>query len=96
MSQTPKVSIVLYIGLRNGIEHLVDFLKKFVNTTDKVIIVAMITGMVSIIGVVFMSVIAKIIDYRYNVKKYLYDKREEPYEQFISIIYTIMEDTKNL
>ena len=54
----------------------------------------MITGMVSIIGVAFMSVIAKIIDYRYNVKKYLYDKREKPYEQFISIIYTIMEDTK--
>ena len=54
----------------------------------------MITGMVSIIGVVFTSVIAKIIDYRYNVKKYLYDKRETPYEQFISIIYTIMEDTK--
>ena len=80
----------------NGIEHLVDFLKKFVSTTDKVIIVAMITGMVSIVGVVFTSVIAKIIDYRYNVKKYLYDKREAPYEQFISIIYTIMENTKNL
>ena len=31
--------------LGNGIEHLVDFLKKFVSTTDKVIIVAMITGM---------------------------------------------------
>ncbi len=78
----------------NGIEHLVDFLKKFVSTTDKVIIVAMITGMVSMVGVVFTSVIAKIIDYRYNVKKYLYDKREAPYEQFVSIIYTIMEDTK--
>ena len=50
----------------NGIEHLVDFLKKFVSTTDKVIIVAMITGMVSMVGVVFTSVIAKIIDYRYN------------------------------
>ncbi len=33
---------------------------------------------------------------RYNVKKYLYDKREAPYEQFISIIYTILEDTKKL
>ncbi|MDE5909632.1 MAG: hypothetical protein K2H52_12960 [Lachnospiraceae bacterium] len=80
--------------LGSGIEHLVSFLKKFVSTTDKVIIVAMITGMVSIVGVVFTSVIAKIIDYRYNVKKYLYDKREKPYEQFISIIYTVMEDTK--
>ena len=54
----------------------------------------MITGMVSIIGVVFTSVIAKVIEYQYNVKKYLYDKREIPYDQFISIIYTIMEDTK--
>ncbi|MCM1416121.1 MAG: hypothetical protein NC430_09380 [bacterium] len=80
--------------LENGIEHLTSFLKKFVSTTDKVIIVAMITGMVSIVGVLFTSVIAKIIDYRYNVKRYLYDKREIPYEQFISIIYTIMEDIK--
>ncbi len=47
----------------------------------------MITGMVSIIGVVFTSEIAKVIDYRYNVEKYLYDKREILYEQFISIIY---------
>ena len=70
-------------------------MREFVSTTDKVIIVALITGMVSIVGVVFSSVIAKIIDYRYNVKKYLYDKRELPYEQFISMIYTIMEDTKN-
>ena len=94
------VSVVILIiwfifsCLGSGIEHLVVFLKRFVDTTDKVIIVAMITGMVSIIGVVFTSVIAKIIDYRYNVKKYLYDKREVPYEQFVSIVYTIMEDTK--
>ena len=67
---------LIFSCLGNGIEHLVDFLKKFVSTTDKVIIVAMITGMVSIVGVVFTSVIAKIIDYRYNVKKYLYGKRQ--------------------
>lgn len=85
---------LIFSCLGNGIDHLVDFLKRFVSTTDKVIIVAMITGVVSIVGVVFTSIIAKIIDYRYNVKKYLYDKREVPYEQFISIIYTIMEDTK--
>ncbi len=50
---------LIFSCLGNGIEHLVDFLKKFVSTTDKVIIVAMITGMVSIVGVVFTSVIAK-------------------------------------
>ncbi|RKI84002.1 hypothetical protein D7V83_06795 [bacterium 0.1xD8-71] len=84
----------LFSCLGRGINQSISFLREFVSTTDKVIIVALITGMVSIVGVVFSSVIAKIIDYRYNVKKYLYDKRELPYEQFISMIYTIMEDTK--
>ena len=84
--------IILQIG--QGIEQIINFLKNFVRTTDKVIIVAMITGAVSIIGVVISSVIAKIIDYRYNVKKYLYDKREKPYEQFIDMVYQIIEDIK--
>ena len=80
----------LFSCLGRSINQSISFLREFVSTTDKVIIVALITGMVSIVGVVFSSVIAKIIDYRYNVKKYLYDKRELPYVQFISI----MEDTK--
>ena len=63
-----------------GIIAIGEFLKKIVSTTDKVIIVAMITGGVSILGVVISSIIAKIVDYRFNVKKYLYDKREVPYE----------------
>lgn len=54
----------------------------------------MITGTVSITGVVISSIIAKIVDYRFNVKKLLYDKREVPYEQFIEMVYSIMEDTK--
>lgn len=77
-----------------GIDFLIAYVKKFVTTTDKVIVVAMITGAVSIVGVVISSIVAKIVDYRYNVKKYLYDKREEPYEKFIEMIYTIMEETK--
>jgi len=71
-----------------------NFLIVFVDSTDKVIVVAMITGTVSIIGVVISSIIAKIVDYRFNIKKYLYDKREEPYKQFIEMIYTVMEDIK--
>lgn len=86
--------IVQLIG--NGFTLLGDFLKRMVSTTDKVIIVAMITGSVSILGVVISSIIAKVVDYRFNVKKYLYDKREEPYEQFIEMVYRIMEDTKKL
>lgn len=84
----------VFSSIGKGIEQFIAFLKKIMTTTDTVIIVAMITGAVSIIGVVFSSIIAKIVDYRYNVKKYLYDKREVAYEQFISMIYTIMEETK--
>ena len=54
----------------------IEFLKSFVNSTDKVIVVAMIMGSVSIIGVIISSIFAKIVEYRFNVKKYLYAKRE--------------------
>lgn len=80
--------------IKNGFTLLGNFLAKMVSTTDKVIIVAMITGSVSILGVVISSIIAKIVEYRFNVKKYLYDKREVPYEKFIDMVYRIMEDTK--
>lgn len=78
----------------NGVTHVVNYVENFVSTSDQVIVVAMITGAVSITGVVISSIVAKVVDYRYNVKKYLYDKREEPYKQFVEMIYKIMEDTK--
>lgn len=78
----------------NGVVRVVNYVENFVNTSDQVIVVAMITGAVSITGVVISSIVAKVVDYKYNVKKYLYDKREEPYKQFVEMIYKIMEDTK--
>ena len=88
--------IITYIFklIGNGFTFLVDYLENFVNTTDQVIIVALITGGLSVLGVVISSIIAKIVEYKYNIKKYLYDKREVPYEQFIDMVYKIMEDTK--
>ena len=80
--------------LGNGVVRVVNYVEDFVSTSDQVIVVAMITGAVSIIGVVISSIVAKVVDYKYNVKKYLYDKREEPYKQFVEMIYKIMEDTK--
>lgn len=80
--------------LGKGVIRVVNYVENFVSTSDQVIVVAMITGAVSITGVVISSIVAKVIDYRYNVKKYLYDKREEPYKQFVEMIYKIMEDAK--
>ena len=84
--------IVNFLG--KSMIYIKNFLKGFVDSTDKVIIVAMITRSVSIVGVVISSIVAKVVDYRFNVKKYLYDKREKPYTQFIEMIYTMMEDSK--
>ncbi|OON85372.1 hypothetical protein BXO88_12725 [Oribacterium sp. C9] len=85
---------LILVFLKNLFTTFGSFLSNFVSSTDKVIVVAMITGTVSITGVVISSIIAKIVDYRFNVKKLLYDKREIPYEQFIEMVYSIMEDTK--
>lgn len=83
------------LGVVGGwIVSVVNFVENFVNTSDQVIVVAMITGAVSITGVVISSIVAKIVEYKYNVKKYLYDKREEPYKQFVEMIYKIMEIPK--
>lgn len=85
---------LILVFLKNLFTTFGSFLSNFVSSTDKVIVVAMITGTVSITGVVISSIIAKIVEYRFNVKKLLYDKREIPYEQFIEMVYSIMEDTK--
>ena len=50
---------------------VVTFVENFVNTSDQVIVVAMIIGAVSITGVVISSIVAKIVEYKYNVKKVL-------------------------
>ena len=69
---------IILIFLKNFFITFGSFLSNFVTSTDKVIVVAMITGTVSIVGVVISSIIAKIVDYRFNVRKLLYDKREVP------------------
>lgn len=93
------IAVVLLVkwilGVVGGwIVSVVNFVEKFVNTSDQVIVVAMITGAVSITGVIISSIVAKIVEYKYNVKKYLYDKREEPYKQFVEMIYKIIEDSQ--
>ncbi|MCR5430427.1 MAG: hypothetical protein K6E58_04270 [Eubacterium sp.] len=88
------VFVLMWLGhiVVVGSNSAIKYLKGFVKTTDKVIVVALITCSASVISVLFTSIIAKIVEYRYNVKKYLYDKREEPYKQFIEMTYTIMDE----
>lgn len=83
--------IVWLLGLFMG------YIESFVNrlsNMDAVVIVALITGSVSILGVVISSIVSKIIEYRQNIKRYLYEKKEEPYSEFIEMVYKIQENVK--
>lgn len=57
---------------------------------DAVVIVALITGALSLIT----NVISKAIEYRNSRKEYLAQKREKSYEDFISMVYKFLENTK--
>ena len=83
--------VVWLIGLFLG------YVGVFVNrlsNMDAVVIVALITGSVSILGVVISSIVSKIVEYRQNTKSYLYEKKEEPYSEFIEMVYKIQEKGK--
>lgn len=84
---------VQYIGI--GISTFVNLLKDISSKLDAVVIVALITGTVSIIGVVISSVIAKRIEYKKQRQAYLAQKREKSYGAFVEMVYKIQVNTKN-
>ena len=83
----------LYLGRK--INALVDWVSNMASKMDAVVIVAFITGTVSIVGVIISSIVAKIIDYRKSRQDYLARKREIPYGEFVEMIYKIQQNIKN-
>jgi len=57
---------------------------------DAVIVVALITGAVSI----FVMIGGKIFEQRQETKRYLVEKREASYKEVISLVYKINEDAR--
>lgn len=83
--------IVWLLGLFIG--YVGSFVNRLSNM-DAVVIVALITGSVSILGVVISSIVSKIIEYRQNTKRYLYEKKEKPYSEFIEMVYKMQKNVK--
>lgn len=81
---------LLYNAIINGIIKLTEVASKL----DVVIIVALITGLVSITGVIINSIVAKIVDYRKSRQEYLTQKREKPYGEFVEMIYQVQKNVK--
>ncbi len=86
--------VILYY-LFYEIGRLIVWIVSMASKIDAVVIVALITGTVSLIGVIISSIVAKIIDYRKARQEYLAKKREIPYGEFIEMIYKIQENEKN-
>lgn len=80
--------------LKDVVINLVAFLSSLSSKLDAVVIVALITGGVSIIGVIMSSIVSKIIDYKTTRKEYLAKKREEPYGEFVDMVYKLHQNIK--
>ena len=90
------IAVIFYAGKGMFIaaNKAINFLKDAVSKLDAVIIVALITGGVSITGVVLSSIISKILEYKQRRREYLYQKREKPYACFIDVVYKMQESAK--
>lgn len=80
--------------LSSGIEKTLAWFSEISSTVDVVVIVALISGTISIFGVVISSIVAKSLDYKRTRREYLTQKREKPYGEYIDMIYKIQQSSK--
>lgn len=84
----------LFKLIGTGIHNLTDWLSTLSSKLDAVVIVALITGMVSLVGVVISSVVAKSLEYKKARNEYLAHKREKAYGEFVNMVYKIQQNGK--
>lgn len=73
-----------------NIVNLIISMSKVLSRIDTVIVVALLTGFLSIIGVI----ISKFFEYRQKRQMYLYEKKEKAYASFIEMVYKVHESIK--
>lgn len=83
-----------FIGIGILINMFIDWTKATFSKTDSVVVVALISGAVSIVGIILSSIVAKIIDYKKARREYLAQKREEPYGEFIDMYFKISDQKR--
>ena len=90
------IAIVYYVVkfISHIVSSFVDWISTVATTLDAVVIVALITGAVSIVGVIISSIVAKSLEYRKARREYLAQKREKPYSDFVAMYYKILMSKK--
>lgn len=92
------IAYIIYVLIKSIGVLIIKGIEQISNITsnmDSVVIVAIITGGISIITVIISSVISKIIEYKQITKRYLYEKREKPYSEFIAMVYKLQTSNRN-
>ncbi len=85
--------VIMILG--NWISKIVEWFTTISSTIDAVVLVALITGAMSITGIIISSIIAKIVDYKHKRREYLTQKREKSYGEFVDMVYKIQLNGKN-
>lgn len=85
---------IVFQFLGEGLSALVNWISKVGSNLDAVVIVALISGVISISGIVISSIVAKSLDYKRTRREYLAKKREQPYGEYIDMIYKIQQSSK--
>ena len=90
------IAIIYYVIklISHIVSSFVDWISTVATTLDAVVIVALITGAVSIVGVIISSIVAKSLEYRKARREYLAQKREKPYSDFVAMYYKILMSKK--
>lgn len=84
--------IIKYLSI--GISQAIDLIKNSLSKLDAVIVVALITGTVSLTGVIISSIVSKRIEYKKSRQEYLAQKREHSYGAFVEMVYKIQQNSK--
>ena len=79
----------LLIMLGTGFIKAIRGLIAEVSKLDAVVIVSLLTGGLSLLGVIISSIVSKILEFKRNKKEYLSQKREKPYGEFVDMVYKI-------
>lgn len=88
------VVIALSFLINNISNGLVSFFDSL-SSLDAAIVVALITGAISIFTVVCGAIVNNVLSNKHKRQEYLRMHREKPYEQLVAIFYRMLESTKN-
>ena len=85
--------IVQFIVVKLG--EFFTWIGDFASNVDAVIVVALISGTVSIAVVIISTIVGKILERHFEKQKYLTERREKSYCDFVSMVYKVMDKAKD-